>query len=60
MVIEMVVIFAICLIGSNIQAYNLGIRTGATGMIDSLLEGGNTDPKTGCTTIIIEPERENG
>ena len=60
MVIEMVVIFAICLIGSNIQAYNIGIRTGATGMIDSLLEGGDTDPKTGCTTIIIEPERENG
>jgi hypothetical protein len=60
MAIEMVLIFAVCLIGSNIQAYNIGIRTGATGMIDSLLEGGTKDPKTGCTTIIIEPERENG
>jgi hypothetical protein len=60
MAIEMVLIFTICLIGSNIQAYNLGIRTGATGMIDNLLQRGDTDPKTGCTTIIIEPERGNG
>lgn len=55
-----VLIFAVCLIGSNIMAYNIGIRTGATGMIDNLLAGGSKDPISGCTTIIIEPERDNG
>ena len=59
MIVE-ILIFALCLCGSNIMAYNIGIRTGATGMIDNLLAGGDTDPKTGCTTIIIEPEESNG
>jgi hypothetical protein len=54
------IIFAACMIGSNVMAYNIGIRTGAEGMIDSLMDGGDKDQKTGITTIIIEPENDNG
>ena len=53
-------ILAGCLLASSIQAYNIGVRVGATGMIDSLMEGGTVDIKTGITTILIEPEEEHG
>ncbi|MDA9002863.1 hypothetical protein N9J19_00675 [bacterium] len=54
MEIEIVLIFLGCIIGCSVQSYNSGVRAGATGMIDSLIEGGSTDPETGTCTIKIE------
>jgi|TARA_B110000858_G_C17798709_1_gene473964 hypothetical protein len=60
MEIEIILIFLGCIIGCSIQSYNSGVRAGATGMIDSLIMGGNTDPKTGVCTITVDVELEDG
>ena len=54
--IEILIIFTVCIIGVGVSSYNIGIREGATAMVDQLIAGGTEDPITKQITIVLDPE----
>lgn len=52
--IELYLIFVVCLVGCAISSYNIGVRTGAEGMIDQMIANGSHDPLTNKITVVID------
>jgi hypothetical protein len=56
MLIEQLIIFAVCIIGVGITSYNIGIRKGAGAMFDSMCALGEKDPNTNEIKITVEAD----
>jgi len=56
MLIEQIILVTLCIIGVGITSHNIGVRTGASAMFDSMCELGERDGDT----IKIEVEVTDG
>ena len=52
--IEQMIVYAICIIGVGITSHNIGVRTGAGRMFDSMCELGELDKKTNKILITVD------
>jgi hypothetical protein len=56
MLIEQIILITMCIIGVGITSHNIGVRTGAAAMFDSMCELGDREGNT----IKIEVEVTDG